>query len=234
MRSWIGLALALLSAPAFAGSYKIVLDRPVNGRLLTGHAGLQAADERTQDTLVRVVAPGNTVDVRGTVRVLVMNLSDKAFTFGPDEVTLRLGDGTVLKPTPVDAFERRKDVAEQTAGRARAIDIGNRNSLPSLVGSGASSPNVPGIPVAIPSGPAANTTSLDFQSDTDLLPHGEVLNAIYQLLIPLNVGPQQAWGGYYVFDVPKAVQRMRTDLPLSITVRTGAEEHRFSAMLRWK
>lgn len=234
MKSWVGLAFALLSTPALAGSYRIVLDRPTNGRLLTGHMGLQAADERTRDTLVRVVAPGNTLDVRGTVRVLVMNLSDKAFTFGPDEVTLRLGDGTVLKPTPLEAFETRKVVAEQTAGRARAIDIGNRNSLSSLIGGGAPGPNTPGVPVAIPSGPAAATTSLDFQSDTDLLPHGEVLNAIYQLLIPLKVGPQQAWGGYYVFDVPKAVQHSRMDLPLSISVRTGAEEHRFSATLHWK
>ena len=35
MRSWFGLALVLLSSPAFAGSYRVVLDRPVNGRLLT-------------------------------------------------------------------------------------------------------------------------------------------------------------------------------------------------------
>ena len=100
MARWVALACLLLSAPAIAGSYRIVLDRPANGRLLTGHAGLQAADERTAGTLVRVVAPGNSVDVRGTVRVLVMNLSDKAFTFGPDQVTLRLGDGTRLASRP--------------------------------------------------------------------------------------------------------------------------------------
>ena len=38
----------------------------------------------------------------------------------------------------------------------------------------------------------------------------------------------------YVFDVPKAVQKRRVDQPLTITVRTGPEEHRFSGMLRWK
>lgn len=234
MKAWTALALLALSSPALAGSYKIVLDRPASGRLLTGHMGLQAADDRTAGTLVRVVAPGNTLDVRGTVRVLVMNLSDKPFAFGPDQVTLRLGDGTILQPTPVEAFETRKVVAEQTAGRSRAIDIGNRNSLSSLVGSSSSGPANPSAPVAIPTGPATSTTSQDFQSDSDLLPHAETLNAIYQLLIPMNVGPQQAWGGYYVFDVPKAVQRSRTDLPLLIVVRTGPEEHRFSAMLHWK
>jgi hypothetical protein len=234
MRSLAALAGLLLSAPAIAGSYRIVLDRPANGRLLTGHAGLQAADERTSGTLVRVVAPGNSVDVRGTVRVLVMNLSDKAFIFGPDQVTLRLGDGRVLTPTPVEEFEKRKVVAEQVSERARAIDLGNRNSLSSLGGGGPSGPSTPGVQQAIRAGPAPGTRGLDFQSDSDLLPHGEVLNGIYQLLIPLKVGPQQAWGGYYVFDVPKAVQRARTDQPLTIVVRTGSEEHRFSATLRWK
>jgi len=226
-------ALACAS-PAFAGNYKIVLDRPAGGRLLTGHMGLQAADERTQDTLVRVVAPGNRVDVRGTVRVLVLNLGPTAFTFGPDQVTLRLTDGTVLKPTPVEQFETRKDVAEQTQYRARAIDLANRNSLSSLLGGSTASASAPGQPAEIPTGPSASTSSYSFQSDSDLLPHAETLNAIYQLLIPLTVKPQQAWGGYYVFDVPKDVQRRKADQALTIIVRTGREEHRFSGTLRWK
>lgn len=233
MKCWVALAGLLLSAPAIAGNYKIVLDRPANGRLLTGHMGLQAADERTQDTLVRVVAPGNTVDVRGTVRVLVMNLGPRPFTFGPDQVTLRLGDGTVLNPTPIEEFEKRKVVAEQENGYARAIDLRNRNSLSSLASSD-SGASVPGIPERAVSGPSADTQSDDFHSDADLLPNAGALDAIYQLLIPLTVGPQQAWGGYYVFDVPKPVQRAHADQPLTITVRTGDEEHRFTGMLHWR
>lgn len=231
MKSWIGLAGLLLAAPAIAGNYKIVLDRPANGRLLNGHMGLQAADEQTPYTLVRVVAPGNTLDVRGTVRVLVANLGKPAFTFGPDQVTLQLGDGTVLKPVPIEEFEKRKVVAEQESGHARAIDLGNRNDLPS---SAAGSGSAPGQPQALPTGTSADTVSQDYQSDSDLLPHSEALNAIYQLLIPLDVGPRQAWGGYYVFDVPKAVQRARADQPLTISVRTGDEVHRFTGMLHWR
>ena len=60
------------------------------------------------------------------------------------------------------------------------------------------------------------------------------MNAIYQILIPLEVAPQKAWGGYYVFDVPKDVQKRKLDQPLSITVRTGPEVHRFSGSLHWK
>jgi hypothetical protein len=235
MRSWVGLAALVLAAPAIAGNYKIVLDRPASGRLLLGHMGLQAADERTEDSFVRVVAPGNTVDVRGTVRVMVMNLGPRPFTFGPDDVTLRLGDGTVLKPVPIDQFETRKTVIEQQDKRAHAIDVGNLNSLSTLVGgSGPSSSGGPGAPAVIPADPSGNTATNDFQSDSDLLPNAGTLDAIYQLLIPVEVRPNQAWGGYYVFDVPKAVQRARTDQPLTITVRTGGEKHRFAGMLHWR
>jgi hypothetical protein len=235
LRSWVGLAGLLLASPAIAGSYRIVLDRPANGRLLTGHMGLQAADDRTAATLVRVVAPGNSLDVRGTVRVLVMNLGARSFVFGPDQVTLQLGDGTVLKPTPIDEFEKRKVVAEGVSARARTIDMRNRNDLAALAGQMGSGPSSPIPGVATISAPATSSTAgQDRASEDAQLPHAEVLNGIYQLLIPLNVEPQHAWGGYYVFDVPRAVQRARTDQPLTIIVRTGAEEHRFAGMLRWK
>jgi hypothetical protein len=235
MRSWVGLAALLLSAPVGAASYHIVLDRPVGGRLLTGYGGVQAADERTRNTLVRVISPGNTVDRRGTVRVLVMNFGPTPFTFGPDEVTVRLGDGTVLAATPVDQFEKGRKLIERESGYGRAIDLRNSSELTQLAeqtggASGASTP------AAGPPEPSAGQASLSHDMRTGDSQQGgaELLDAIYQLLIPLNVGQQQAWGGYYVFDVPAAVQHRRSDLPMAITVRTGAEEHRFSATLRWK
>lgn len=233
MRFLMGLAALVLAAPAAAGNYKIVLDKPATGRLLIGHMGLQAADEQSPYTLVRVVAPGNTVDVRGTVRVLVANLGEPAFTFGPDQVAIRLRDGTVFKPTAVDQFETRKTVIERENGHARTIDLMNRNDLPALAGNGPGA-SPPGAPETIPAAPSADALTQDYRSDSDLLPGAETLNAIYQLLIPLAVGPRQAWGGYYVFDVPKEVQKRHADQPLTITVRTGGEDHVFSGTLRWK
>lgn len=235
MKTMLMTAAALaVASPAIAGSYRIVLDRPANGRLLTGHAGLQAADERTPGSFVRVVAPGNPVEQRGTVRVMVMNLGSRTFTFGPDQVTLRLGDGTVLKPVPVDQYERRRIVAEEVQNRARALDVRNRANLSALAGqTGGGAVPVAGVQTMSTPDVAA-TSGQESASDDSQLPHAEVLNAIYQLLVPLDVEPQHAWGGYYVFDLPKDVQKRRTDLPLSITVQTGKEQHLFSGTLRWK
>lgn len=235
MRSWLGLAAALLSVPASAGSYHIVLDRPVGGRLLIGYGGVQAADERTPKTLVRLISPGNTVDRRGTVRVLVMNFGATPFSFGPDDVTVRLGDGTVLTPTPIDQFEKGRMLIERESGYARAIDLRNSNDLSELAeqaGGGSSASTPAGGPTEVSTIPT--TLGHNARKDAAQQPGASTLDAIYQLLIPLTIGQQQAWGGYYVFDVPPAVQHRRSDLPMAITVRTGGEEHRFSATLRWK
>ena len=234
MKSWIALAAVFLATSATAQSYHIVLDKPAAGTLIKGHGGLHAADERTATTHVRVIAPGNNVDERGTVRVLVVNLGAHPFEVGPDEVTVRLGDGTVLKPTPVEAMEKGRTRVERESRRAAIIDRVNRNNLSSFAGqtTGGSAPvpavRAPGADAAPQGG------GQEYQRDPLLVPGGGLLDAIDQVLVPLDVGPGEAWGGYYLFDVPEAIRRQRTDLPLSIVIRTGAEEHHFSGRLRRK
>ena len=132
------LAFALVAVPgaALAGSYRVVLVAPAGGKLLTGHAGVQAADDRTQTALVRLIAPGNEVKQRGTVRVLVMNLGARPFEFGPDQVRLTLGDGTLLRPVPVETMEKGRVLVERENSRAAATDMHNKSSLDSLAAQG--------------------------------------------------------------------------------------------------
>ena len=234
MRWWIGFAALCLAVPALANSYRLVLDPPAGGRLLKGYGGLQAADQRTASALVRVITPGNDVDRRGTVRVLVMNLGASPFTFGPQHVTLRLGDGTILTPTPLREFERGRILIERESGRAAITDRANRNSFSDLARAANSGMTAATPGVGAPGTGPTQVQGQDHRADLLRLPGGQTLDAIYQLLTPEIVEPQQAWGGYYVFDVPKPVQSRRIDQPLSVIVRTGREEHRFPAMLRWK
>ena len=235
MRFWIGFAALVLAVPGFARSYHLVLDPPAGGKLLKGYGGLQAADQRTATALVRVITPGNDVDRRGTVRVLVMNLGVSPFTFGPQHVTLRLGDGTVLKPTPLREFARGALLIERESRRAAIVDRANRNSFSSLARASNSGMTAATPGVSAPAGTQPTQfQGQDHQADLLMLPGGRTLDAIYQLLTPQTVQPQQAWGGYYVFDVPKPVQGRRADQPLSVIVRTGRQEHRFPARLQWK
>jgi hypothetical protein len=234
---WIGVVAAgLAAAPAAAGAYRIVLAVPPDGKLLHGRGGLAAADHRAADSLVRVIAPGNDVHERGTLRILVMNLGAKAFEFGPDQVTLSLADGTVLKPVPVEQMEDGRELVEREMRHYWANDLRIRNDLSGIsqqTGSGTAIPPT-ARGVSTPGRPVSGTGGHEHRTDEASLPGAMMLDSIYQLLVPLSVEPQKAWGGYYVFDMPKTAFRRKTDQPLTIVVRTGAREHRFAATLKWK
>ncbi len=235
-RILISLAILALGAPAAAGSYRVLLE-PVAGKMLVGHAGVEAVDETTAGVHVRLITPGNEVKERGTVRVLVRNLGTKAFQFGPDDVRLELADGTLLKPTPLDKFEKGAEVVQREMRHAAAVDMQVKNSLSSYAQQSAGG-TLPGPMQAGPSGaisaPAADVEDLERRSDESDLPGAKTQDALYQLLLPETVGPKQAWGGYYVFDLPRDVFNRKADQPLTVIVRTGAEEHRFAAKLHWK
>lgn len=237
-RLFIAIAALTLGAPALAGSYRVVL-QPVGGKMLVGHAGVQAVDERTAGALVRLITPGNEVKERGTVRVLVRNLGPKPFQFGPDNVRLQLADGTELKPTPLDKFEKGATVVQREMGRAAAIDMQVKNSLSSYAqqsgnAGSATLGSIQSGPSGAPSAPRADLQDLERRSDESSLPGARTMDALYQLLLPETVGPNQVWGGYYVFDLPKDAFNKKADQPLTIIVRTGSEEHRFAATLHWK
>lgn len=235
-RILISLAVLALGAPAAAGSYRIVL-QPIGGKMLVGHAGVQAVDETTAAAHVRLITPGNEVKERGTVRVLVRNLGTKAFQFGPDDVRLELADGTQLKPTPLDKFEKGAELVQREMGHAAAIDMQVKNSLSSYAqqsGGGTPPSSMQGGPSGSVSAPAADVEDLERRSDESDLPGAKTRDALYQLLLPDTVGPNQVWGGYYIFDLPKDVFNREADQRLTVIVRTGAEVHRFAATLHWK
>jgi len=233
----VALAAISLAAPACAGSYRVVLQKPENGKLLFGHAGVQAADERNDEVLIRVISPGNQVKERGTVRVLVFNYGPKTFEFGPDQVKLRLADGTALQPTPLDKFDKGRAAIERGMREAHAVSLQNREALSALAeqtSSGSGSPSTPpGAPTSAPPG-AGDLEGLQSSSSSIESAGAKLIESLDQLLVPVSVGPKEAWGGYYVFDVPKVVFERKTDQPLTVIVATGNETHEFPATLHWK
>lgn len=234
-RVLIAVAALSISVPAMAGSYRVVL-QPVDGKMIVGHAGVEAVDQTTATTHVRLVSPGNEVTERGTVRVLVRNLGPKPFDFGPEDVTLQLVDGTVLKPTPLDKFEKGAELIQREMGHAAAVDMQVKNSLSTLIDQSSGGTSLASSPSdsTLNPAPPVSTTEHNRTTEEVMLPGGKTMDALYQVLLPEAVGPKQVWGGYYVFDLPKAVFNRRADQPLTIIVKTGEEEHRFAATLHWK
>jgi hypothetical protein len=233
MKRLIAVALLVAPAPALAASYKVVLSPPPGGTVLQGHAGLHAVDDRSPTSLVRIISPGSDIRERGTIRVLVMNLGLPTFSFGPEQVSLELADGTKLSPVPLSQFIRGADLIEREMGRARSVDVRNRENLSGLAQQGAgSAPVLPGVR-SVPSAAAA-TEGFDRRTDELALPGAKTLDSIYQLLESQPVEPNKAWGGYYVFNLPKTVRSLKTSQPLTIVVRTGAEVRRFKATLSYE
>jgi hypothetical protein len=232
MKRLTGVALLIASSPSLAASYKVVLAPPSGGKVLNGHGGLHAVDDRSLTSLIRIISPGSDVKERGTIRVLVMNLGAPTFPFGPEQVSLELADGTKLSPVPLSQFIRGADLIEREMGRARSVDARNRENLSGLAQQGAgSAPPLPGVR-SIPSA-AAITDAFDRRADEMALPGTKTLNSIYQVLESQPVEPNKAWGGYYVFNLSKEVRALRRDLPLTLVVTTGREVRRFNATLRY-
>lgn len=236
MKRLIALFLFAATSPAMAKDYTVVLSPPDGGEVLRGHAGLHAVDARSDTTLVRVISPGSDVRERGTIRVLVMNLGTATFPFGPNQVSLELGDGTKLAPVPISQFIKGADLIEREMKFAGATDLQNRNNLSGLAqqsGGGATAQSA--VPLSRgPAGPSSvGIESFDNRTDAMLLPGAKTLDSIYQVLEEQPVEPKRAWGGYYVFNLPKPVRALKADQPLTIVVTTGAEVRRFQATLRY-
>lgn len=226
-------AALTVSGAAVAGGYVVNL-QPGNAGLIRGHAGLHAVDDRTETTLVRIVAPGLKVGKRGTIRVLVMNLGKEPFEFGPADVSLTLADGSEIKKVPLREFERGYSLIKREQNRAAAVDMQNRNTLSSLGGQSRTGMTA-GSNAPVSSGSSASdidVNALSRPSDEYALPGGKTLDAIYQVLMPETVAPQAASGGYLVFELPKEAKAATGDIPLTISVRAGGEEHRFAGLLK--
>ena len=232
---FLAAAALSVSGAALANGYMVNL-QPANGATVKGHAGLHAVDDKTDRALVRIVAPGLAADKRGTIRVLVMNLGTEPFEFGPDDVTLTLADGSELKKVPLAEFDRGYGLIKREQNRAAAVTAQNNSTLSSLMGQTQS--GMPGnSPAAAPN---IGTRQTDFESlrrnldDEYLQPGGKTLDALYQLLMPDQVAPQAASGGYLVFEMPKRNKKSTADadLPITITVRTGDSIHHFAGVLK--
>jgi hypothetical protein len=235
MRGFAAMVLLTLATPVSAAAYKVVLSPPAGTEIVRGHGGLHAVDDRTDTSLVRLISPGSNIKERGTIRVLVMNKGKQTFRFGPNEVKLELADGTRLKPVPIGQFINKAELVEREMGRASVVDRRNRANLSELArqSSGSSAVTQTGVAAAPQSGPV-DTGGFDLTSEDMALPGAKTLDAIYQVLETQPVAPNQGWGGYYVFNVPKSVRDRKTDLPLTIIVTTGAEVRRFNATLQYR
>ncbi|MEO6360345.1 MAG: hypothetical protein ABIO43_07220 [Sphingomicrobium sp.] len=225
-----GTLALLLAAPAAATDYKLEFSQG-DGTVLKGRGGLQVVDVRTDKTLMRVIAPGSRITKRGAVRVLVMNLGQPAFEFGPDQVSVELPNGTLLAEVPVAVFDKGEKLVEKEVAIGRSVDRAVKANLSAY----ADAQNSGGTAASVTGGTLSREdvgdNALKMDELSDQLPGAKLLGGLNGVLRPLAVGPKEAWGGFLIFDMPKALQKAKDDQPVTIVVRTGREVHRIKALL---
>lgn len=223
-------AACMAAVPAVAADYKLKFS-PQSGKVLKGRGGLEVIDVRTDNTLMRVISPGNRITERGAVRVLVMNLGKGRYEFGPDQVSVELPDGTPLSEVPVSVFDKGEKFVETQVNIGRATDRAVKASISGY----AQAQNSGGTAASASGGTLSRENfgdnALKADELSDNLPGAKLLAGLNGVLRPLNVGPKEAWGGYLIFDVPKSLKKMKSDQPVTIVVRTGNEVHRIPAVL---
>lgn len=236
----LNLVVALsLSGTALAKGHVLNLE-PGNAGIVRGHAGLHAVDEKTDDVHIRIIAPGLEISKRGTIRVLVKNLGKVPFEFGPDNVQLVLAEGVQLTKVPLNEFDRGYTLIKREQGRAAAVQAQNNSTIGTLMGQTQAGVTVGSINAATSSsgtlsGGSVSTEDLRRRAEDEYaMPGGKTLDALYQVLMPEVVAPQAASGGYLVFDLPKALQNQRSDVHLTVAIRTGSKVHHFKAVLRYR
>jgi hypothetical protein len=224
------IAALFLTAPALATDYKLVIT-PGQGKMLEGRGGLHALDIRTDQTLMRVISPGARIGKRGTLRVLLINRGQPPFEFGPDQVSVVLPDGTALAEVPSSVFDKGEKLVEREVRIAGATDRAAKSSISAAAQAAAGGTTVRTVSGRGLDGADVRTQSQRHDSLEDSLPGARLLGRLNEVLRPLTVGPDEAWGGYLVFDMPPALQKGRTDQPVTIVIRTGREVHRVQAVL---
>jgi hypothetical protein len=226
----LALAFAACAVPASA-DFRVKLQGPPD-HTLRGRHGLHAVDSRGHTSLVRLISPGSLVNRIGTVRVLVMNLGDKPFAFGPGDVTIALADGTSLPIVAQREFEQGAQIVEKQSARQDSINARNMANLSSLSQSTAAgvTPQIPAAGPA-PAGAGSEAGKLDHSSRGERSAAEEIRTAVDGLMDSRSVQPQGGGGGYLVFALPKPVRTAKADLPIMVSVKAGGEIHRFEAIL---
>ena len=247
-------AILLQSAPAFAAEY--VLDVTAKPEQTSRFEdGRETVDDSTATTSVRLLEPRQQTQKQGGFRVYVMNNTGKPFNFGPENVTLKMADGTAVAMLTYQDLLKQEKRREAWQAIAAGFAAAGRNMQASQAGynygSASFSGNTYGSYGTTPY--TANTygtatysgynagaafaaqSSANEQNQRDFqalqLSQAAKRQDLAQVMKTTTVDPGQAFGGIVQYMVPAAVRSSKTALPVTIEVRTGDDVHTFQATL---
>jgi hypothetical protein len=249
------VALALCSSSAFGAKFTMQLSAAPS-QIARMESGVAAVDDTTPGSSVRLVQSENDLKKRGSIGVIVMNHGDRPFTFGPENISAKLADGT---PVAIITYEqlvheekRRQMWAALAAGLAAAGNSMSASSAGYYSGYGTyhgstygsfgstpfSSSTTGSVMVsgydygaAQAAQSAANAQNqATFARMTEQ--NAANMKALKSYMRTTTVDPQQMFGGSVTIELPKETRNSKADVPVTFVVTINGEEHTFNAVLK--
>jgi hypothetical protein len=250
-----GAVVLVLASPVAASKFSMQLN-PSSQQASRMQSGVAAVDDSAPSSSVRLIQAQGDLKKRGSIEILVMNQGEKPFDFGTENVTARLADGT---PVSIITYEQLvHEEKKRETWRAIAVGLaamGNSMSAASsgyYSASGTYSGSTYGTfgstPYRSSSSGTVSISGYDYgqaqaaqsranaQNSASFARLAEEnaanMGALQAYMRTTTVDPEQMFGGSVIFELPKAAQRSKVDVPMIFIVTTNGEEHRFEALLK--
>jgi len=254
MKRLLAVAIAIGTAGTVGAKEYVVDIRPEPGQQSHFIQGREAVVSRMAASNTLILEAVDPFEKRATMVVGVANNSPEPFNFGPENVTVTIGDTTVSMVTHEELMkeqkrrEGRQRFAMALAGamnNASASYAGNSYGTTSYSGTthgfvGGQSFTAQTTGVGTYSGyDAAAAQAARLRADAENERNSAAMEAnlasrraqIDQVVQINTVMPGRNFNGPVQFEVPDSVARSKVPVPILITVKAGAEVHTFHALI---
>jgi hypothetical protein len=246
---------AAVSTPAFAAKFTMQLTAGPQ-QVSRMQSGVAAVDDSSPASSVRLIQAEEDISKRGAIQVLVMNQGPAPFTFGPENISATLADGTAV---PIITYEqlvheekRRETWAAIAAGLSAAgrsmsaansgyysgfgtynsTTFGTFGSTP-YSGTTTGSVMVSGYNAGAAQA-AQSAANIENQQMFAQMAESNAsrMGALKAYMRTTTVDPQQMFGGTVQFELPKQARSSKDDVPVTFGVTINGEQHRFDAVFK--
>lgn len=247
--------LVLAGSPALAGEYTMQLQAGENQQERVA-SGVETLDSIGPSSTIRFIESDGSFKKRGVVEIYFLNSGQNAFNVGPENVTAKLDDGTIVPIISYDQLaheeKRRQGWARFGAAMAAAGNASNAANAGNTYGTATYSGNTYGNVAGY--GYQSHTTgTATFQGNDAAAAaiasqtaqrQNEAIAArlaqrtqqgdatLAQSFRTTTVDPNRIFGGQVTFELPSKARNSKGPVAITFTVGAGVDQHTVKAIVQ--
>ncbi len=242
---WLICAGALVAAtPSFAVKYTLDL-KPAEQQTSRMLRGIETIESKKERSALMIWESRGPTEPRAVFKILVQNFGDRPFNFGPENVRLRLADGSFVNMVTY----RQMAAAEEKRAKNKRMWAGVAAGLRGLAASQAGDYDGTAFVNTSRGGSATimysgtdNAASSRAIADADAQTQrdramldaqlAERLMGLEQVVQTTTVDPGMEFGGQIHFSGPKSMEQVKEPYPVTLEIKIGDEVHLISGTLQ--